>query len=153
MRKLLDTLTEQELVQHYQDDVDPVIRRLCGLVAQYQQVMSDGLHGMPLHYDEEEGYICTNEGRPLHRYIEDLERDIEIQEDRIAELERELRRLETRTVVQLLADMDSKIVEGRRAISDLGQALAKSRESEKHARERLDMWTTLSRNSANPGSA
>lgn len=129
----MNHLSDDEfLIRCLTDNNDPVVRRLCRMVENYQEVLGDVQHLT----DSDDGY--TIEGRTISEHIRFLDNEIEYLNDEMEALRIKVKKLNLRTVPQLIADLSNKH-------SEAEQRAYRAEQRERQLEEKLNMWAILNK--------
>lgn len=140
----LDHLTDKELINHViKFDDDPVRIRLATVNERTSGAIWDDL--VDAGMDETYCTFQSEWGGEYHagRYIMHLEEEIQIRDDELYQLRRELEEQKARTIADLIKELNQEIdtqkYVAKEAIASRDQAIAKARE----ATDKLKMWNHL----------
>lgn len=140
----LSHLTDRELIDRtikFSDD--PVKVRLATIMERVQGAIIDDLEdaGMDVTY-------CTfrtewGSDRLPGQYITHLEEEIQIRDDTILELQKELEELKARTVIDLIAELRQDIKTSEYMATEARKETRQAEHERDVAKDRLSMWAKL----------
>lgn len=137
----INVFSDRELVNQYWNSEDPVVARLCRIVDRFQQMTEY----LPRYVEYSEEWGWTVDGDELGHYIDSLKSDRDYFETEMLDAQEREERLSARSVAKLLGEMQSLMQQQEHKILKLHQDLGAAEKREQLAQEKLDMWTTLSR--------
>ena len=145
-------MSDHELM-HYLDiySEDPVVRRLIGVLARTRGALINDLEAAGMDSQSwtfGEGWNKFSPGQ----YIQELRHDVERAEDELRlaqhelqDLEDECNQLRTRTVVQLIEEVQQEKKASASRANEAWKEANRVREENTKLREQIDMWGSLNR--------
>jgi hypothetical protein len=79
----------------------------------------------------------------IHQALDNVTCDLRSAEEMIKEQDEEIKRLTTRTVIELLADQEQKLILAKAQAADARQSLDREQRLRKAAEEKLNVWDIL----------
>lgn len=147
-----NAMSDHELM-HYLDlySEDPVVRRLIGVLARTRGSLIDDLEAAGMdsqRWTFGDGWTKYSPGQ----YIQELRHDVERAEDELRlaqhelqDLEDECNQLRTRTVVQLIEEVQQEKKASASRANEAWKEANRVREENAKLREQIDMWGSLNR--------
>lgn len=139
----LSHLSDHELVDYLSKfSIDPTILRLVRIIDSYEELI-DQLREAGMN-DNWEFDHCHNPGEHI-RY---LEQELEIAQNDVYAKETELERLQARSILEYFADVQKHVDNLEIALRSAKREINNLEKSEKDAKDKLKMWSILSKDHA-----
>lgn len=140
----------QELVNYLDmNTTDPMVRRLIDYILAGQDSVMSGLinAGMdPASYEFSDSYEYFSPGEyieKLRRDCDSLEQDLRIAQDDLANMTDERDRLRTRSVAELLEDMEEQVKRAHAERDNANRISRKTNQENEELKEKINVWTIM----------
>ena len=138
---------------HYLDiyNDDPVVRRLIGVLARTRGALIDDLEAVGMdsqRWTFGDGWTKYSPGQYIEELRHDVERaedELKLAQDELQDLQDECERLKTRTIMQLIDEVQQEKRANKSRADEAWQEANRVREENTKLREQIDMWGSLNR--------